>query len=116
MATITIKRVYEAPADTDGLRILVDRLWPRGLKKEDAALDLWCKDIAPSPELRKWFDHRPERFEEFGKRYRAELDGNPAVADLLTFIGKRRATLLYAARDPTINHATVLAAYLYRKM
>jgi uncharacterized protein YeaO (DUF488 family) len=112
---IGIKRVYEAPAADEGLRILVDRLWPRGLKKEDAALDLWCKDVAPSPELRKWFDHRAERFEEFGQRYREELDGNPALDDLLQFIGGRKALLLYAARDPAVNHARVLADRLKQR-
>ena len=112
MATITIKRVYEAPAETDGVRILVDRLWPRGVSKEAAALDLWSKDIAPSPELRKWFDHRPDRFEQFTQDYRDELAGNPAVEEVRARIGKSRATLLYGARDPAVNHAVILADYL----
>jgi uncharacterized protein YeaO (DUF488 family) len=112
---IRIQRVYEAPAAGEGLRILVDRLWPRGLKKENAALDLWCKDVAPSPQLRLWFGHRAERFEEFAQRYREELHGNPAVDDLLQFIGRRKALLLYAARDPEVNHALVLADHLRRR-
>jgi uncharacterized protein YeaO (DUF488 family) len=110
MRTVAIKRVYEPPADTDGTRILVDRLWPRGLSKAKAALDGWDKDVAPSPALRKWFDHRPERFAEFAARYRAELKDNPAVAELRARTGK--VTLLYGARDPKINHAVVLAAVL----
>jgi uncharacterized protein YeaO (DUF488 family) len=113
MRTVAIKRVYEPPAASDGTRILVDRLWPRGLAKAKAALDGWDKDVAPSTALRKWFDHRPERFAEFAKRYRAELKDNPAVADLRATTGK--VTLLYGARDPAINHAVVLAAVLKPK-
>ena len=113
MRSVAIKRVYDRPADTDGTRILVDRLWPRGLSKAKAALDGWDKDVAPSPALRKWFDHRPERFAEFQKRYRAELKDNPAVAGLRALTGK--VTLLYGARDPEINHAAVLAAVLKPK-
>jgi uncharacterized protein YeaO (DUF488 family) len=112
MATIAIKRAYDPPSSEDGLRILVDRLWPRGVRKEDLALDVWAKDIAPSTELRKWFDHRPERFAEFKVRYLAELKHNPAVADVRTRIGKAKATLVYAAKDPAINHAVVLAEFL----
>jgi uncharacterized protein YeaO (DUF488 family) len=112
VTTIVTKRAYEEPSRQDGLRILVDRLWPRGLSKEAAALDLWAKDVAPTPALRKWFDHRPERFAEFKRRYRDELKGNPALPDVLAQIGKRKATLLYAARDPAINHAVVLAEVL----
>jgi uncharacterized protein YeaO (DUF488 family) len=109
---INIKRVYEAPAAADGMRILVDRLWPRGLRKEDAALDLWCKELAPSPALRKWFDHRAERFAPFTTQYREELAGNAGVAGVLAQLGKSSATLLYAARDPALNHALVLAEFL----
>jgi uncharacterized protein YeaO (DUF488 family) len=112
MATIAIKRAYDPPSSEDGLRILVDRLWPRGVRKEDLALDFWAKDIAPSDELRKWFDHRPERFAEFKRRYLAELKHNPAVADVRARIGKAKATLVYGAKDPAINHAVVLAAFL----
>jgi uncharacterized protein YeaO (DUF488 family) len=114
MPTFVIKRAYDPPSRQDGVRILVDRLWPRGLRKDAAALDLWAKDLAPSPALRKWFDHRPERFAEFKRRYRDELKANPAVLDELRHIKKVKATLLYAARDPAINHAVVLAAVLNR--
>lgn len=92
------------------MRILVDRLWPRGLSKAKAALDGWNKKVAPSPELRKWFGHKPERFAEFSKRYRAELKNNPAVAEIKALKGK--VTLVYGARDPAINHAVVLAKVL----
>jgi uncharacterized protein YeaO (DUF488 family) len=113
MTTIAIKRVYDPPAPGDGMRILVDRLWPRGVRKDDAALDLWAKEIAPSPSLRTWFDHRPERFAEFKRRYRAEFDTNPARTDLLAQIrGKRKVTFLYGARDPAMNQAVVLAEIL----
>jgi uncharacterized protein YeaO (DUF488 family) len=107
---VAIKRVYEPPSPKDGTRILVDRLWPRGVSKAMAALDGWNKDVAPSPRSRKWFDHRPERFAEFTKRYRAELARNPAVAELCVLNG--RVTLVYGARDPAIIHAVVLAKVL----
>jgi uncharacterized protein YeaO (DUF488 family) len=113
MRNLAIKRVYDKPDATDGTRILVDRLWPRGLSKKKAALDGWNKDVAPSPALRKWFDHRPERFVEFRKRYRAELKGNASVAELRAVKGK--LTLLYGAKDPNINHAVVLASVLKRR-
>ena len=112
---IETKRVYDPPSDKDGMRILVDRLWPRGLRKEAAALDLWAKDVAPTPELRKWFDHRPDRFADFKHRYRDELKSNPAVPDLLHQIGKKKVTLLYGAKDPQINHAVVLAEFLHKQ-
>ncbi len=110
MRAIAIKRAYDPPSPQDGTRILVDRLWPRGLSKAKAALDGWNKDVAPSTALRKWFDHRPERFAEFARRYRAELKNNPAVAELRALKGK--VTLIYGARDPAINHAVVLAKVL----
>jgi uncharacterized protein YeaO (DUF488 family) len=113
MRSVVIKRVYDKPAETDGARILVDRLWPRGLSKRKAALDGWIKAVAPSPDLRKWFGHKPERFAEFRKHYRAELKGNPAVKELRATKGK--LTLLYGARDSKINHAVVLAAVLKRR-
>lgn len=115
MSSIKIKRVYEPAAPTDGVRILVDRLWPRGVSKETAALNLWCKDIAPTPELRTWFDHREDRFTEFKTRYLHELKKNPAVPELLHSIGSRNTTLLYGARDPAINHAVVLASFLKKE-
>jgi uncharacterized protein YeaO (DUF488 family) len=110
MRSVAIKRIYERPAKADGTRILVDRLWPRGVSKAKAQLDGWEKAVAPSPALRKWFGHRPERFAEFRKRYRAELKGNPAVRELRALTGK--VTLLYGAHDPKINHAVVLAQLL----
>src|SRR5580698_11419543 len=112
MASIQIKRAYEPPSPKDGKRILVDRLWPRGLSKARAALDLWNKDIAPTTSLRKWFDHRPDRFAEFKRRYRDELKSNPAVSDVLKQIGRSKATLVYAAHDTEVNHAVVLADFL----
>jgi uncharacterized protein YeaO (DUF488 family) len=112
MSLLRIKRVYQRPAPEDGVRILVDRLWPRGLRKEAAALDHWCKDIAPSPELRKWFDHREDRFDEFRTRYRLELKGNPALVDFLELTKSGKVTLLYAAHDEAVNHAVVLAEYI----
>lgn len=112
-AEIRIKRVYDPPDDTDGTRVLVDRLWPRGLRKAEAALTLWLKEIAPSSELRKWFGHDPVRWAEFGRRYRAELTGNAgAVARLVDVSTHGPLTLLYAAHDTAHNHALVLAAYL----
>jgi len=108
-AGVQLKRVYEEPSSTDGLRVLVDRLWPRGLKKERAAVDEWLKDLAPSPPLRKWFAHDPRRFTEFRKRYQAELASRSAEIDrIVTLSRKQRVTLLYGARDPEINHAVVL--------
>ena len=110
MKSIALKRAYEPPSPQDGTRILVDRLWPRGLSKAKARLDGWSKDVAPSSRLRQWFNHRPERFQEFARRYRAELKGNPALAELRAVKGK--VTLVYGARDPEINHAAVLAKVL----
>src|ERR1700748_985096 len=100
--TFQIKRVYEPTSPSDGTRVLVDRLWPRGLKKTDAHLTLWMKDVAPSPQLRLWFDHDPERFAEFRRRYNSELKGNPALADLRKLGKSKRVTLLYAAHDPKV--------------
>ena len=112
-ATFGVKRIYEPPADDDGFRVLVDRLWPRGMAKENAAVDLWLKDVAPSTELRKEFNHRPEQFAGFSERYRSELDATPAVGDLLELAGEHpRVTLLYAARNTDANHARVLLDYL----
>lgn len=112
-ARLKIKRVYDEPAKSDGARILVDRLWPRGISKKNAALDDWCKDIAPSAALRKWFGHDPERWTGFRRRYRAELKANAAaVKQLREQIKARSATLLYAAHDAEHNNAVVLAEYL----
>ena len=110
---LAIKRIYDSPASDDGLRVLVDRLWPRGVSKKDAALDLWLKDVAPTPDLRTWFGHTPERFEEFSASYRAELEENPAVEQLLDAVKEADAvTLLYGARDPEHNHAVVLRDFV----
>lgn len=112
---IKIKRVYEKPADDDGNRILVDRLWPRGLSKEKAGLDLWLKDIAPSTELRKWFGHAPERWKSFRGRYETELKNKAELVEMLKAkAGKGTITLLYAARDEEHNEALVLKDVLER--
>ena len=111
--SIRIVRLGSPRAVNEGLRLGTVRRPPRGVKKEALELDLWCKDVAPSPTLRKWFDHRADRFDEFAQRYRSELDANPAaVAELDQALGKDRATLVYGARDPAINHAVVLRDWL----
>lgn len=110
-----LKRVYEEPAHADGYRVLVDRLWPRGVSKAAAKLDLWLKEIAPSAELRTWFEHDPQKFAAFAEAYRAELDHNPAVETLRAAAVQQTVTLLYAARDEQINHAVVLKDYLEQK-
>ncbi|KAE8130282.1 MULTISPECIES: DUF488 domain-containing protein [Bifidobacterium] len=115
--SIAIKRIYDAVDDSadsdDGYRVLVDRLWPRGISKVKAGLDLWLKEAGPSTELRKWFGHDPERFEEFRARYVQELDDNPAVGDLLDICRTHDVvTLLYGAKDPEHNQAVVLRDYL----
>jgi uncharacterized protein YeaO (DUF488 family) len=112
MARIRLKRAYEPPEDGDGRRILVDRLWPRGVSKADAAIDLWLKEVAPTAALRKWFGHEPERWPEFRKRYREELDANPAVAELRRMAAAGPVTLVFGARDREHNDAVVLAEYL----
>ena len=110
---IAVKRIYEAPAIADGQRVLVDRIWPRGVRKEDAALTLWLKEIAPSDELRKWFGHEPGRRAEFQERYRAELEGNgEAVAQLRGLLRDGKVTLLYGAHDEAHNNAVALAGFL----
>lgn len=106
---ISIKRVYLPAEDSDGYRVLVDRLWPRGIKKEDARIDLWAKALAPSAELRKWFNHIPERFEAFSEKYKEELKANPAVAPVLDELCQHdKVTLLYGAKDEQHNNAVVL--------
>lgn len=118
--SIQIKRIYDPAVAADGERILVDRLWPRGVSKEHAALTLWMKNIAPSTELREWFGHKAERMGEFTAKYRAELDHDSekqaAVADLVQRSKKDTVTLLYGAKDPQINHAAVLADYIRAKL
>ena len=112
MADISIKRAYEPPAATDGRRVLVDRLWPRGVSKAEARLAAWMKDVAPSDALRRWFGHQPERWEEFRRRYREELTGNPAVDVLRKLAAEGPLTLVYGARDEAHNDAVVLAERL----
>lgn len=112
---VRVRRVYEAARPEDGTRVLVDRLWPRGLAKGAAELDEWAKDVAPSSELRRWYGHDPDRFEDFAARYRAELAGpdqRAALERLRALAGPARLTLLTAARDPAYGHATVLAEVL----
>ncbi len=110
---IRVKRIYEPPDAKDGARVLVDRLWPRGARKDSAKLALWLKDIAPSAELRRWFGHDPARFAEFSRRYRAELSANKdAVARMDELAKAGPVTLLYAAHDEEHNNARVLADYL----
>ncbi len=111
---LRLKRIYDLPDAADGARVLVDRLWPRGVRKADAHLTLWLKEIAPSPALRKWFGHDPARFDAFAQRYRRELDEHGAVAvnELLTLLAEGPVTALYAAHDAVHNHARVLADYL----
>ncbi len=111
--SIRIKRAYEAPSKSDGFRILVDRLWPRGVKKEDARIDLWMKDLAPSDELRKWFGHEPEKWDEFRKRYAKELAAREdALHDLSSRAAKGTVTLVYAAKDEEHNNAVALKEHL----
>ena len=112
---IKIKRVYEERVQNDGRRRLVDRLWPRGLSKEKAAVDIWLKEIAPSTGLRKWFGHDPAKWNDFQKRYIKELDANPEPVKIIKDLAKKGAvTLLYGAKDEEHNDAVVLLKYLIR--
>lgn len=113
MNEILLKRAYDTPHPDDGLRILVERLWPRGVSRGKAALDHWTKDIAPSAALRKWYGHEPEKWPIFQERYRLELAQNSdAIAELIGLCSTGRATFVYAAKDEIRNSATVLRAYL----
>lgn len=115
MSQLQIKRVYDDPSSDDGYRVLVDRLWPRGVSRETAELDVWLKDVAPTPQLRSWWNHDPARLDEFARRYGAELDHNPAAGELRDLLRENpRVTLIYATRDPHVNHAAVLRDYLTR--
>jgi uncharacterized protein YeaO (DUF488 family) len=110
---IRTKRVHDPSARADGERILVDRLWPRGIKREDADLDAWVKDVAPSDELRRWYGHDQEKWREFKRRYIAELRHNPAAAELRkAMAGRKAVTLLFAAKDSLHNNAIVLRDFL----
>lgn len=113
MMDIRIKRVYEAPAKEDGYRLLVDRVWPRGMTKEHAHVEEWLKDIGPSTELRKWFGHEPPKYSEFKKRYRQELEAMPELlAHIRATAKKQRVTLVYSAKDEEHNQAVVLREVL----
>lgn len=110
---IHVKRAYEDAESGDGRRILVDRMWPRGVKKEDAAIDHWAKEAAPSTELRKWYGHDPEKWDEFRRRYFAELDENSeAVAELREAVGDGPATLVFSSKEERYNNAVALKEYL----
>jgi uncharacterized protein YeaO (DUF488 family) len=114
--TVTLKRVYAEPSESDGTRILVDRLWPRGLTKEKAKVDVWLKEIAPSAELRKWFNHEPSKWPGFKKRYQAELSNNTeALSALKKHLADGRATIVYGAKDEEHNEAVVIKQYLDKK-
>ena len=114
---IRLKRAYDEPAQNDGYRILVDRVWPRGISKKEARLDEWLKNIAPSTELRKWFDHDPDKWEQFLERYFRELDGHKQAIDkLITLATNGRLTLVFAAKDRDHNNAVALKKYVMKKM
>lgn len=114
MVTVKIKRIYEPLADDDGYRILVDRLWPRGVKKETADIDLWMKEVTPSTELRTWFGHDPQKWAEFSRKYRTELKEEKASVEKLVALAKKYKTvsLLYAAKDQQHTHALVLQRFI----
>src|SRR5262249_86598 len=115
--TVQVKRAYDPPSANDGVRVLVDRLWPRGLSKTKAAIDLWLKDIAPSVDLRRWFNHDPSRWSEFVKRYSEELDRKQgAVSALVGAVRCGRVTLLFGARDAHHNNAVALHTYLTERV
>lgn len=108
-----LKRAYEAAAKEDGYRVLVDRLWPRGISKEEAKIDEWAKDLAPTGELRKWYDHDPARWDEFRKKYEAELKENEALHPFMEAHAKQHTiTLVYAAKEEALSNAVVLKAWL----
>ena len=110
---LQLKRVYEPPANSDGIRILVDRLWPRGLSKAEAKIDFWAKEVAPSAELRRWYHHEQEKWPEFQRKYITELQSNPdAVQELIAKIGDENTTLLFASKETSLNNAAVLKEYL----
>lgn len=114
---IRVRRIHDPPESADGMRVLVDRLWPRGIRKADAALDAWLPELAPSTELRKWYGHDPQRWPLFRERYRGELAERPAALDnLLARAGDGALTLLFAARDRERNNAVVLAGVLQERL
>ena len=109
---IRTARIYEDVSPDDGQRVLVDRIWPRGIRKDDPRVGIWCKDVAPSKELREWYHHQPERFDEFAARYAAELSGNPALDELRRLAERGVVTLVTATREVAGSHAAVLAELL----
>jgi uncharacterized protein YeaO (DUF488 family) len=109
---IRVARVYDDAASDDGRRVLVDRVWPRGVRKDDPRVGTWCKDVAPSKELREWYHHKPERFDEFASRYKAELRGSPALGELRELTKRGVVTLVTATREVDGSHAAVLAKVL----
>jgi uncharacterized protein YeaO (DUF488 family) len=113
VAEILIKRIYASPSESDGVRILVDRLWPRGLSKDRARIDFWAREVAPSNELRKWYGHEPSRWPEFKARYFAELDSHPeAIEELVGHAVGERVTFLYSSKEQDLNNAVALREYL----
>ncbi|MGC8776407.1 MAG: DUF488 domain-containing protein [Candidatus Micrarchaeia archaeon] len=113
---VGIKRIYDKREITDGKRILVDALWPRGVKRGTSNIDLWMKEVAPSTELRKWFAHDPSKWNEFKKKYMEELSKNEHVSKLLDLVKNEDVTLVYAARDTEHNNAVVIAEYIKQKL
>lgn len=115
--SIDVKRVYDEPSSADGYRILVDRLWPRGLSRDGARVDLWLRDVAPTTELRTWYDHKVERWPEFQERYTSELEGHGALLDLILDVERHRqqVSLLFGAHDREHNEAQVLADVLRQR-
>ena len=109
---IRVARVYKDIDPDDGQRVLVDRMWPRGFRKDDPRVGIWCKDVAPSKELREWYHHQPERFDEFAARYEAELSGSPALEELRKLTERGVVTLVTATREVEISHAAVLVMLL----
>ncbi|MEN8265259.1 MAG: DUF488 domain-containing protein [Nitrospirota bacterium] len=110
---IKIKRAYERPSSTDGFRILVDRLWPRGISKDKAKVELWPRELAPSTELRRWYGHDPEKWSDFKSRYFSELDGNPEmVEELLEYVRKGKVTFVYSSKEQQLNNAVALKEYV----
>lgn len=113
---IGLKRIYDKPSITDGKRVLIDRLWPRGVKKSTANIDLWMKNIAPSDELRQWFNHEPDKWEAFEKKYRKELEGNKHLLELISMVRSTDVTLLYASKDTKRNNAVVLEKIIKERL
>ncbi len=115
--SLAVKRVYQPPSPRDGFRVLVDRLWPRGLKKEDARVDLWARELAPSTRLRQWYQHDPEKWPEFRRRYFAEIDAHPeAVQELVARARRGKVTLVFGSREEKLNNAAAMREYLERRL